>query len=159
MKNMFKMMGVALLAGAMLFTACKKDEENTTNNTPVTVPAISVNFNGTAWASDVAMNYNTVSSYYDVFKTVEEPAYLQFRCERTQGLHGLGEANAYVYYWDENDVEYNQPKTDGAINITAIDIAGKTMSATINATFVQNEAEFPLVATFTNAKWDNVANN
>ena len=31
MKNMFKMMGVALLAGAMLFTACKKDE-NTTNN-------------------------------------------------------------------------------------------------------------------------------
>lgn len=154
MKNMFKMMGVALLAGAMLFTACKKDKEETTPSTPATVPAVSVNFNGAAWTSDVAMDYNTVSNYYDVYKTVEEPAYMQFRCERTQGLHGLGEAEAYVTYWDENDVEYSNPKTDGAINITAIDIAGKTMSATINATFVKDETEYPLVATLTSAKWD-----
>ncbi len=158
MKNIFKLMGVALLAGAMLFTACKKDKEETnTNTTPVNVPAVSVNFNGTAWTSNVAMDYNTVSNYYDVYKTVEEPSYLQFRCERTQGLHGLGEADAYVYYWDENDVEYRHPKADGSINITAIDIAGKTMSATINATFVEGETEYPLVATLTNAKWDNVA--
>ena len=31
MKNFFKILGVALIAGSMLFVACKKDEENTNN--------------------------------------------------------------------------------------------------------------------------------
>lgn len=154
MKNMFKMMGVALLAGAMLFTACKKDKEDTTPNTPAVVPAVSVNFNGTEWTSDVAMDYVAAQSYYDVYKTVTDPAYMQFRCERTVGTHGLGDANTYVIYWDENDVEYNTTKPEGIINITAIDIAGKTMSATIAATFVKDAVEYPLTATLTNAKWD-----
>lgn len=41
MKNTFKVLGLALLAGAMMFTACKKDEEN---NAPAAT--VSVNFNG-----------------------------------------------------------------------------------------------------------------
>ena len=32
MKNFFKILGVALIAGSMLFVACKKDEENNGNN-------------------------------------------------------------------------------------------------------------------------------
>lgn len=56
MKNMFKMMGVALLAGAMLFTACKKDKEDTT---PAATPAAiadgaTVNFGGAQWTSNTA---------------------------------------------------------------------------------------------------------
>lgn len=155
MKNMFKMMGVALLAGAMLFTACKKDKEETTPAT-TTTPSVSVTFNGTTWTSEVAMDYNSVHNFYEIYKTIDEPAYVQFRCERTQGLHGLGEANAYVTCWDENDVEYNNPNTDGSINITAIDIAGKTMSATINATFVKDGTDYILAASLNNAKWDDV---
>ena len=56
MKNMFKMMGVALLAGAMLFTACKKDKEDTTPaaTTPTIADGVTVNFGGAAWTGGTA---------------------------------------------------------------------------------------------------------
>lgn len=42
MKNTFKLMGLALLAGTLMFTACKKDNEET----PAPAQTFSVNFNG-----------------------------------------------------------------------------------------------------------------
>ena len=53
MKNIFKLMGVALIAGSMLFVACNKDENNddqnnnNNNNQPVNNdPTVSVKWNG-----------------------------------------------------------------------------------------------------------------
>ncbi|MBR1798663.1 MAG: hypothetical protein IJ761_08020 [Bacteroidales bacterium] len=43
MKNTFKLMAVAMLAGSMLFTACKKDDE--------TPDGVNVTFAGTEWAA------------------------------------------------------------------------------------------------------------
>lgn len=152
MKNMFKMMGVALLAGAMLFTACKKDEETTTT-TPT--PAISVTFDETTWTSDVAMDY---MGYFDVYKTATEPAYMQFCCGMQVGTYGFADNQNYVKYWDANDVEYDTPANDGSINVTAFDMNGKTISATINASIaasaVADGVQHSLSATLTNAKFD-----
>lgn len=38
MKNIFKVLAVALIAGSMLFVACKKDEDDTNNNTNTNTP-------------------------------------------------------------------------------------------------------------------------
>lgn len=51
---MFKMMGVALLAGAMLFTACKKDEETTTTTPAEIADGATINFDGATWTSNIA---------------------------------------------------------------------------------------------------------
>ena len=68
MKNTFKLMGLALLAGTLMFTACKKDEE-----TPA-APAqtFSVNFNGQMCpmgyveaATDEAFDYFMVAGATD----------------------------------------------------------------------------------------------
>lgn len=153
MKNTFKLMGLALLAGAMLFTACKKDEEDTDNNTNNTVvPAISVTFDGATWTSNEEMDYEDGVFY--VFKTgntVDEV--MQFKCPRENGTFGLGDNSNFVVYWDDNDVEYNTYDPTGAIVVSSIDLTAKTLSATIGANFTLNEESHALAATLTNAKW------
>lgn len=68
MKNMFKMMGVALLAGAMLFTACKKDETTSTSAAGAPVAEeITVTFDGSTWTPNYyTCNYNAETSLIDI---------------------------------------------------------------------------------------------
>ena len=156
MKNTFKLMGIALLASAMLFTACKKDEEDTDNNTNNNVvPAISVNFDGTTWTSDEVMDYSARIGF-DVYKTDADEPSMQFKCPLEKGTFGLGDESNAVVYWDDNDVEYNTYESTGAIVISSIDVTAKTLSATIGASFTLNEEAHPLSATLTNAKWSEV---
>jgi len=149
-------MGLALLAGAMLFTACKKNEEDTDNNTNNTVvPAISVNFDGTTWTTNAPMDYE--DGVFKVFKASSDAdEVMQFKCAREVGTFGLGDNNNFVVYWDDNDVEYNTYDPTGAIVISSIDLTAKTLSATIGASFTLNEGAHPLTATLTNAKWSEV---
>ncbi len=61
MKNIFKFMGLALVAGSLLFTACKKDEPETNDTTPAT-PASSfkVTFGEASWeAAGTIFTYTT----------------------------------------------------------------------------------------------------
>ena len=65
MKNIFKLMGVALIAGSMLFVACKKDENNddqnnnNNNNQPVNNdPTVSVKWND----AEQTIGYQSASS-------------------------------------------------------------------------------------------------
>lgn len=58
MKNIFKLMGLALIAGSMMFVACNKDENtdennNTTPQEETIADGVSVTFNGgQAWANN-----------------------------------------------------------------------------------------------------------
>lgn len=152
MKNMFKMMGVALLAGAMLFTACKKDKEDTTPNTPT--PAISVTFAGDSWSCDEVMDYAELSNdrvKFDIYKDAQaNVASVQFVCKAAEDTYGFANSDYYAVYFDGTNM-YNTPAADGSIVITAIDIQGKTLSGTINAAFDAKA----LAVTLTNAKWSN----
>ena len=154
MKNTFKLMGIALLASAMVFTACKKDEEETTDSTNVTTPAIAVSFNGTAWTSDETMDYDGTNNYFEVYQTNADAPSIQFSCGMNVGVYALADTSNFVVYWDDNDEEYNTTSNDGTISITSIDPNAKTMTATIAATFILCETNYPLTVALTNAKWE-----
>ena len=160
MKNMFKMMGVALLAGAMLFTACKKDKEETTPAT-TTTPSVSVTFNGTTWTSEVAMDYTEVgtTNKFDVFNSDGE-SIMQFGGSFEHGVaRSYGMPPAYVVYWEDVDeehtIEYAINSIDGVIVVSTFDMATTTFSGSIKVNVSHNGTDFvPVEATFTNAKFD-----
>ena len=58
MKNIFKVMGVALLACSMIMVSCKKDE-NSDNGGSTIADGINVTFDGTSWVGTV----NNSASY------------------------------------------------------------------------------------------------
>ncbi len=142
MKNMFKMMGVALLAGAMLFTACKKDEETTNTN----------NTDGASWTSEEVMDYTALENElvkFDIYKDAEaDIASVQFVCKAAVDTYAFANSGYYAVYFDGVDM-YNTPAADGSIVVSAIDAQAKTISGSISAAF----GEKPLAVTLTNAKW------
>lgn len=149
MKNMFKMMGVALLAGAMLFTACNKDEKTETT-TPT--PAIAVTFDGTSWTSEEVMDYSELSGErvkVDVYQTNADVSSVQFVCKAAEDTYSFANSNYYAVYFDGTTL-YNEPAADGSIVITGINIQNQTISGTINASFDAKA----LAVTLTNAKWE-----
>ncbi len=152
MKNMFKMMGVALLAGAMLFTACKKDEETTNTNNTTPAPAIAVTFDGASWTSEEVMDYTALENElvkFDIYKDAEaDIASVQFVCKAAVDTYAFANSGYYAVYFDGVDM-YNTPAADGSIVVSAIDAQAKTISGSISAAF----GEKPLAVTLTNAKW------
>lgn len=68
MKNIFKLMGMALIAGSLMFVACNKDEEEENNNNnggnnggTTTTASYKITFNGNTWEpayTGVAPNSN-----------------------------------------------------------------------------------------------------
>lgn len=161
MKNMFKMMGVALLAGAMLFTACKKDEETTTT-TPAAVTTTVVNFDGAEWftsAKAMKAEASTVAGYteFKIYKNGATVASAKFSTKTVAGTYGFAEdANCWAVCWGDNDEEYVERDNFGAISISAIDMTAKTMTAGISAN-VKTAAEteyHTLAIALTNAAWE-----
>lgn len=139
MKNMFKMMGVALLAGAMLFTACKKDKEDTTpNNNTNTTPAhaISISYNGNTWNADTVyyeINNNIVNASIYV-GTDDEPLFT-FKCPAEAGIYGFANTDWYARYYEHaSDANYTAVSTQtGSINIEAISQGDNKISVTVSA--------------------------
>ena len=153
MKNIFKMMGVALLAGAMLFTACKKDEETTNNGNVTPTPAIAVTFGGTSWSCDEVMDCENLSGdlvKFDIYKdAAAQVASVQFVCKAAVDTYGFANSDYYAVYFDGTSM-YDTPAADGSIVVSAFDAQAKTISGTISAAF----GEKALAVTLTNAKWD-----
>ncbi len=140
MKNMFKMMGVALLAGAMLFTACKKDEEDTTptntNNGTTTTHAISISYNGNTWNADTIyaeINGGLVNASIYV-GTDDEPLFT-FKCPAEVGVYGFAGTDWYArYYAMASDDDPTAVSTQtGSINIRSISDNHDKISVTVSA--------------------------
>ena len=159
MKNMFKMMGVALLAGAMLFTACKKDKEETTPTPETVVNNAVLTFDGAAWFTTTkAMVMEAGQEGTKEFKIFKEGSTLadaKFSTVLAKGTYGFGDnANVWAVCWIGDD-EYIERSNNGAIAITELDLEGKTMSGTVSAEVkTAAEAEYhTLGIVLTNTKW------
>ncbi len=73
MKNIFKFMGLALVAGSLLFTACKKDENDTTDTTPAEPQTTAnVTFKGQTWEVGAT---NTNTQYVEQYGIMYERLY------------------------------------------------------------------------------------
>lgn len=154
MKNIFKFMGIALMACSFTMVACSKDDDKKTDTPDVNIDAaIAVTFDEQVWTSDVPMEYNADHSYFDVYEEGEDLATMQFACGLQKGAYGFAGTDYYVKYW-AGDIEYDTPSNDGTIVITDIDVNAKTMTGVISAVMIKDGAQHPLSAVLTNAKWE-----
>lgn len=128
MKNIFKLMGLALIAGSLAFVSCSKDEDEDNH-------AINVNFDGNKWGCEevieVELTPNGLTA--NIYKNADaDVASIQFGSGITAGNYSLQNSAYFVQYLDEG-VLYNQYKNDGAINITDLNMDTKICSGNINA--------------------------
>lgn len=137
MKNMFKMMDVALLAGAMLFTACKKDKEDTTpTNTPTYT--VTVTYGGETWKSNNNLLYFIDSDGLNL-QGEEGDNGFQVICGENAENYSFGVGNYGVVIWKgSNQVNGT---TNGYINITAIDLQSATKTITAKVRCEMNAVE------------------
>ena len=141
MKNIFKLMGIALLAGTM-FVACSDDDDDN---------AVTVNFNGTSWSTDETLSvtpkgYNMIE--VSVYHNDDEA--LRIVCGASEETYTMSDDPDYlIYFWDENGVPYEQFKPESMIEITDLDfdqLTG-TVSADLNAEVSPNGNDYyPLTA-------------
>lgn len=151
MKNMFKMMGVALLAGAMLFTACKKDKEETTTNNTATVSSIVVTMGDMTWQNNSNMLYN-VDGNLLTLQAEQDTNGFQIRCGKNAQNYSFGNEDYYVTIWSgDNEIDGT---INGYINITAIDLNStvKTISAKLKCEMGQIDSGMWLEIALNNAK-------
>lgn len=151
MKNMFKMMGVALLAGAMLFTACKKDKEDTTPTNNVPTYSVVVSIDGNTWQSNNELLYKVEGDLLTI-QGEQDTNGFQIICGQNAQNYSFGNDDYAVVIWSgENEIEGT---INGYINITAIDLnsANKSISANLKCEMGQVESGMWLEITLANAK-------
>lgn len=131
MKKAFYMMGIALLAGAMLFTACKKDEEESTETYEESTETytVTLSYGGETW------NTNTVLYAIDegnlILQAESGNAGFSIVCGTEARNHSFATEDYGVEIWKGNDTI--KGNTNGSINITAIDLTNtKTISARLS---------------------------
>ena len=159
MKNIFKLMGIALLASSMIFVSCKKDEENNENNNnePTVTNGITVTFGDANWtAADI------LGTEWASYGLLEIGAYVNYESSVAPYVQGYlpnavrsathGQNDYYYFFYYENEDDYtvdtdgsltNQPGTElpnwqprqgFAENVTALDMNAMTISATAEGT-------------------------
>lgn len=156
MKNMFKMMGVALLAGAMLFTACKKDKEDTTTNATPTY-TVTVTFNGDTWSNNDVIDHETYGASNDqhafyIYRNNDEYVEMGVEYLEADREQSYTVSSNYLKYWTATE-EYNDIVTSGSLTLTAVDLQNKTLSGNINAQFTDGGVQRDLNVKLNNAKW------
>jgi len=80
MKNIFKLMGVALIAGSMLFVACGKDDNNddnnnnNNNNNNQPTSSYKISLAGNTWEPGVVRVYDNTADNYITIKAMYDEA-------------------------------------------------------------------------------------
>ncbi|MBQ8703547.1 MAG: hypothetical protein IJ524_04160 [Bacteroidales bacterium] len=132
MKNIFKFLGIALMASAMMVACGEKENTDPTDTTPTVNPtpdptpataSIDVTFGATQWSTDAnsaALLYTGYISQYNViearvFKTAQQYPFFDYtgtitggtyELSATTGIQNEGTDSAYVYYSWPNDASY-----------------------------------------------------
>ena len=150
MKNIFKLMGLALIAGSM-FVACSKDDDDA---------AIKVTFDGDSWTTNANMKVvptNGNNAEFSIYQNAEDRyASAKFSCPMAIGKHMFTNTDNWVVYWDGDDDdadEYNNTSLDGFIDLTNFDATNKKVSGNINATFIDGEDQLPFSVTMNDASF------
>lgn len=161
MKNIFKLMGIALLASSMILVSCKKDEENNENNNnnnePTVTNGIKVTFGDVNWtAADIlgeeyaSYGLLSIGAFKDYESSVAPFVQGYLPNAVRSATHGQGDYYYFFYYENDNDVTIDddgslsgtagaelpnwQPRQGFAENVTAIDMNAMTISATAEGT-------------------------
>lgn len=141
-------MGIALLAGAMMFTACKKDDDEETTATTEAY-TVMLSYGGETW------NTNTVLYAIDegnlILQAESGNAGFSIICGTEARNHSFSTPDYGVEIWKGNDTI--KGNTNGSINITAIDLTStKTISARLSCEMGQVGSADMLTITFDNTK-------
>lgn len=117
MKNIFKFMGIALMACSLTMVSCSKDEETESAGCKVT-------FGNTSWEPSVAQIYTANYAQYGVneyimFKTEESFPYVDMMITGTPGTY---EHEATRGYNDEDGYSYYQWQTQQSQSIELYNI-------------------------------------
>lgn len=114
MKNIFKLMGVALIAGSMMFVACNKDENtdennNTTPQEETIADGVSVTFDGATWTPEVSHIYA-----YPQLEAIQMTGYVGEGYPMVKFIsyqYGVGEGHGAITsespYFGDNDEIYS----------------------------------------------------
>lgn len=183
MKNIFKLMGLALIAGSMMFVACNKDENENNGNgnnnqEPVVTDGIKVTF-----GTDVTWNATTIlgqefASYgllqigaYKNYESSVEPSVMGYLPNSVRTTTHVGQQDNYYMFYYENDDDVTvqgeneypnwQPSEGFEENVTALDMNAMTISATAQGTmfylpdYMNNiTTEKDLLIEMVNAVWE-----
>lgn len=171
MKNIFKLMGVALLASSMLFVACKKDENTDEPNTPqeeTIADGVSVTFNGgQAWANNAGsgvvyfnqsgvlmFNFQAEANNFPMFDMVTSKLTSGTeteQCQTTGQQQGsfAGGNMQYCEYYERTrlvdpDTNYYGDwwATEVTTDIRAIDLTNLTVTAKLSGTMFDAATAF-----------------
>lgn len=147
MKNTFKLMGIALIAGSM-FVACSKDDDN---------DAITVNYTGDSeWTSNemvaIEAGSNMTASIYE--NEEEDSRVVTLQCGTTVGLHSFDGSQNFAAYdkGDGNDIVSTQ---NGHITISDIDMEANSMTAEIESEMGSIGSNKTLTVSIDDATWSN----
>ena len=165
MKNIFKLMAVAMLASSMLFVSCNKDEEEENNNNQNPTPAVNVIFGGSTWTSNVplACEVNEGLALIKVYKTADTDEVIQMQTgTETNVTYNFYGNDYFIVYWDDTEdgtIEYNTCSEDSHVLISSISIDNKTISAVAATTvYTEDDTELEngktLSVTLNNATWE-----
>ena len=157
MKNIFKFMGIALMACSFTMVACSKDDDKNTDtpDIPVDLHAINITYGGDLYAADtvyaeIADNMINASIYTG---TDDDPLFTFKSGIENGGRYTLEGTNYYArYYAKASDDEPTAISTQtGTITIAAIDVNAKTISAAVTAEMGEANSGNMLVMAITNA--------
>ncbi len=151
MKNIFKLMGIALIATSMI--ACgDKNKENEEDNTPTIANGINVTFKSNTWTAATndcgyfanygAMQFSAAKTTSNEFPIFDEVIYTEevgaITENATNGMFGQNDAHNYVEYYEEtylSDGQYTYGDwwaETATTDIKAIDLTAMTVTAVLN---------------------------
>ncbi len=147
MKNTFKLMGIALIAGSM-FVACSKDDDN---------DAITVNYTGDSeWTSNemyaLEAGSNMTASIYE--NEEDDSRVVTLQCGTTVGRHSFDGSQNFAAYdnGDHHDIVSTQ---NGHITISDIDMEANSMTAEIESEMGSIGSNKTLTVSIDDATWSN----
>lgn len=144
MKNIFKLMGLALIAGSMMFVACSKDEDN---------DKIQVTYGEESWSTNdmyVMVYGQEMNATIYASESDDDPS-ITFSCGTTANRYAL--TSTYLVSYDKGDGIEHLSTTEGAITISEIELSNQTMSANIDCMILDGTEQVPLTVAIDNITW------
>lgn len=147
MKNTFKLMGIALIAGSM-FVACSKDKDS---------DAITVNYTGDSeWTSNemvaIEAGSNMTASIYE--NEEEDSRVVTLQCGTAVGRHSFDGSQNFAAY-DNGDGRDIVSTQNGHITISDIDMEANSMTAEIESEMGSIGSNKTLTVSIDDATWSN----
>ena len=158
MKNIFKFMGLALIAGSMMFVACSKDDKDSTDK----VAAISITYQGHTWTADTvyaAIAEGMINASIYTGATDDEPLFT-FKSGIENGqMYPFAGTGYYARYFekasDANPTAISNQT--GVVQIKNIDVTANTISAMVSTEMGEVGSGDMLMINITDAYLKNVS--